>query len=865
MNIEKLSPMMQQYMEIKNKHKHQLVLYRLGDFYELFFEDAKIASRELDLVLTGRDCGLDERAPMCGVPHHSINGYIEKLVAKGYKVAICEQVEDAKQAKGIVKRDVVRIITKGTILDSKTIDETSNNYVMSIFQNKSGIGIALCDVSTGAFCSIKSENEMSLSKDLLNEIGKYNPSEIIVNSGFSFGKDIESYFGITPYVYLDWAYNYMTAKTILLDHFNLHNLSIFNMEDDLLKICASGGLLEYLKETQKNTLSHIIKIQDGNDKDYMILDVSSRKNLELIENARDRGKKGSLFWVLNATNTPSGSRLLKSFLNAPLISKEKIEERLNAVEELYNNYILRDDIIFHLKNIRDVEKITSKIIYRSINPKDLISLKASIGEFPKIKELLINTNTNEIQNIFSSIDKLEDVFSLIDTSILEEAPVSFKDGNIFKNGINKDLDELREIKTSGTSWLIKIEEKEKEKTGIKNLKIKYNKIFGYYFDVTNSYLNLVPDYFIRKQTLANSERYITEELKEIEEKILGADLKISELEEAMYNSLIDSLTKEVKRIKDTMDVISLLDVYISLALTAISNKYVKPKINTNGVIEIKNGRHPVVEKINNEFIPNDTNLNFTNRLSIITGPNMAGKSTYMRQVALITLLAQIGSFVPCEYANIGIVDRIFTRVGASDDLATGQSTFMVEMNEVANILNNATKNSLLILDEIGRGTSTFDGLSIAWSILEHIADIEELGAKTLFATHYHELTELEGTVDGVKNYCFNAVEKDNKIVFHRKLVEGFVEHSYGIHVASLAGIPDKLTKRAHRILQVLEDTKSDKDVKMDNPLTYYDTSDEMENYKAVFKQITSIDVDNLTPREALRRLYEIKSLANKEH
>lgn len=856
-----LTPMMKQYMEIKEKHKSHLVFYRLGDFYELFFDDALLASKELDLVLTGRDCGQKERAPMCGVPHHSASGYIEKLVQKGYKVAICEQVEDAKEAKGIVKRDVVRVVTKGTILDSKIIDDTSNNYVMSIFQNKLGLGLALCDVSTGLFYSLKLEDEGSLYKDLSNEIGKYNPNEIIVNSAFVYNEEIENQFNIRPYVYSDWAFNYMTSNALLLSHFNLHNLSVFNMADDLLKICASGGMLEYLKETQKNALSHIIKIQDGNNRDYMVLDVSSRRNLELTENAKDHGKKGSLFWVINKTNTSSGSRLLKSILNAPLVSKEKIQNRLDAVEELYNNYILRDEITSYLKNIRDIEKIVSKIIYRNVSPKDLVSLKTSIKEFPKIKGLLKEINTYELKNIYEGIDDLIDVFTLINSSINDEAPISTKEGNIFLDGINRDLDELRQIKKSGTSWLLKIEEEEKAKTGIKSLKIKYNKIFGYYIDVTKSYLNLVPDHYIRKQTLANSERYITEELKEIEEKILGADSKISELEEAMYNSLVNSLTKEIKRIKDTMDNISLLDVYISLSIVAVSNKYVKPEINDTGLIEIKNGRHPVVEKLNSEFIPNDTCLDFSNRLSIITGPNMAGKSTYMRQVALITLLGQIGSFVPADEANIGIVDRIFTRVGASDDLATGQSTFMVEMSEVANILNNATKNSLLILDEIGRGTSTFDGLSIAWSILEYIANKDELGAKTLFATHYHELTELEGKVEGVKNYCFNAIENNNKIIFHRKLVEGFVEHSYGIHVASLAGIPNKLTKRAKDILKVLESTRTNEELEIDNNISYYDTSDEMENYKIILEQLNSIDIDNLTPIDALKKLYEIKDLS----
>ncbi|MFV0503376.1 MAG: DNA mismatch repair protein MutS [Lachnospirales bacterium] len=848
--MPKLTPMMNQYMEIKEKYKDMFLFYRLGDFYELFFEDAKEASRILDLTLTGKSCGQTERAPMCGVPYHSAQGYITKLIEMGHKVAICEQVEDAKEAKGLVKREVVRVITPGTITDT---DEKNNNYIMSIFENKSGLGFGICDVATGDFYVSSFLN--GTKKDLTNEIGKFSPKEIIVNAAFSKKEEIEKMFNISPYTYSDWAFNYKTSEKTLINHFNIFNLRVYDMDDNVLEISATGALLNYLKETQKNSLNHITKIKRSHDENHMILDLSSRKNLELTESVNGKNKKNSLFWVLNKTLTPSGSRLMRTFVETPLINKNKIEERLNGVSAIKENYILKEDLKQLLAHVKDVERILGRIIYRTVNGRDLVALKNSIFVFPEIKEILKDIDVPIIKKIYNNLDNLEDISTLITSSINEDPPFSIREGNIIANGYNKDLDDLRTIKNDGTGWLIKIENEEKEKTGIKNLKIKYNKIFGYYLEVTKSYLNLVPDRYIRKQTLANAERYITEDLKVVEEKILNADSKIVDIEYAIFMNIVFQLEEKIPRIQQSMESISYLDVLLSLAQVAESNNYVKPEINTQGIIEIEDGRHPVVEKIADEFIENTTSLHYENRLSIVTGPNMSGKSTYMRQVALITLMAQVGSYIPAKKGNIGIVDRIFTRVGASDDLATGQSTFMVEMNEVANILINATENSLLILDEIGRGTSTFDGLSIAWAILEYIA--KEKKSKTLFATHYHELSDLEGKLDGVKNYCINVEKKGEDIIFLRKIKEGSIDHSYGIHVAKLAGIPKELISRSKNILHVLESTSNKTEIELEKDQVYYNEENE---FKELIDEIKSADINNLTPIDALNLVYKLKEM-----
>lgn len=844
-------------MKIKENYKYCLLFYRLGDFYELFFEDAVIASRELDITLTGKDCGMEERAPMCGVPFHSADGYVAKLIEKGYKVAICEQTEDPKKAKGIVKREVIRIVTPGTVLDTNVLDEGKNNYIMCIFKNADGYGVASCDVSTGEFqvTSVSSGFE----NKVIDEIARFTPSEIICNKNVELGEKINKIFNIKVNEYSEWAFDYQNANICLCNHFKTLNLGGFGLENDRPCVCCAGGLLQYLIETQKNNLSHISTIKKYASNKYMVLDISSRRNLELTQTIRDKSKKGSLLWVLDKTKTAMGARLLRKWLEQPLINAEDINKRLDAVESFKNNPFGREELKELLNTVHDIERLMSKVIYTTANARDLAALRSSFEYLPHIKNTLTQFDSEYINEIYERFDCLEDIYELINESIAEQPPFSVREGGLIKKGYNEEVDKLRSAKEDGSTWLMELEAKEKEETGIPKLKIKYNRVFGYYIEVTNSYKDKVPERYIRKQTLANAERYITPELKEIEDTILGADEKVVALEYDLFSDVRNKIAQKVERIQNTAYGVSVIDVICSLGETADKNGYVKPVVNNGNYINIKEGRHPVVERVSKEpFIPNDTYLNEEESLAVITGPNMAGKSTYMRQTALLVLMAQAGSFVPAESAEIGITDRIFTRVGASDDLATGQSTFMVEMVEVANILNNATEKSLLILDEIGRGTSTFDGLSIAWAVLEYIA--EKIGARTLFATHYHELTELEGKVRGVKNYCVSVKEKGEDIIFLRKIVEGGTDRSYGVHVAKLAGVPSIVVKRANTILRLLSsedkgvNTEGEFDFKYDDEPIYR----KAEILNEISADFENMDLNNITPFEAMKKLYDIK-------
>lgn len=803
-----LTPMMQQYMETKNEYKDCILFYRLGDFYEMFFDDALTASKELEITLTGKNCGLDERAPMCGIPYHAVDGYLSKLISKGYKVAICEQVEDPKTAKGIVKREVIRIVTPGTNLNTQVLDETKNNYLMSIVHTDNEYGISIVDITTGDFYL----TEVDTNRKLLDEINKFGPTEIICNDSFYVSgvdiDDLKNRLGISISALEPWYFDDELCHRSLKNHFQVSSLDGLGLKDYTIGVIAAGSIMQYLVETQKNSLSHLTTIIPYVTSKYMLLDSSTRRNLELNYTLREKQKRGSLLWVLDKTKTAMGARLLRNYIEQPLIDAEEINGRLDAIAELNNNLIMREEIREYLNPVYDLERLITKVSYKSANPRDLIAFKSSLSMLPHISCLLTEVESKLLKEIYHNLDPLEDVFDLIEKAIVEEPPLALKEGGIIKEGYNEEVDKLRKAKTEGKTWLADLEAKERDNTGIKNLKIKYNKVFGYYLEVTNSYQSLVPDTWSRKQTLANAERYITPELKELEDIILGAEDKLFSLEYDLFTEIRDKIAKEVVRIQTTAKAVAKIDVFASLALVAERNNFVRPNINEEGVIDIKDGRHPVVEKMitNDLFVSNDTYLdNKENRVSIITGPNMAGKSTYMRQTALIVLMAQIGSFVPAASANVGIVDRIFTRVGASDDLASGQSTFMVEMTEVANILRNATKNSLLVLDEIGRGTSTFDGLSIAWAVVEHISNPRLLGAKTLFATHYHELTELEGKLDSVNNYCIAVKEQGEDIVFLRKIVKGGADKSYGIQVAKLAGVPDSVLKRARQIANELSE------------------------------------------------------------
>ena len=875
--MAELTPMMQQYMKTKEEYKDCILFYRLGDFYEMFFDDALTASRELEITLTGKNCGLEERAPMCGVPYHAVDGYLTRLVSKGYKVAICEQVEDPKLAKGIVKREVVRIVTPGTNLNTQALDETKNNYIMCIVYLADHYGLSVADVSTGDYFV----TELDSSRKLLDEIAKFAPSEIVCNEPFYMSgtdlEDLKNRLGIAIYSLDSWYFDDAMCTRTLKDHFKVSSLEGLGLSDYNCGMIAAGALLSYLYETQKTSLSHLTGIVSYTTGKYMLLDSSTRRNLELCETLREKQKRGSLLWVLDKTKTAMGARTLRGYIEQPLICKEEIVKRLDAVDELMNNAIAREEIREYLTPVYDLERLISKITYQSANPRDLTAFQNSLEMLPHIKYILEEMTSPLLKQLHDELDPLEELYDLLKSAIIEEPPLAMKEGGIIREGYSEEVDRLRNAKTEGKTWLAQLEAEEREKTGIKNLKIKYNKVFGYYLEVTNSYKDLVPDYYMRKQTLTNAERYIIPKLKELEDTILGAEDKLYALEYELYCNVRDTIAAEVVRIQKTAKAIAKIDVFASLALVAERNNYVRPKINEKGVIDIKNGRHPVVEKMipNDMFIDNDTYLDDKkNRISIITGPNMAGKSTYMRQSALIVLMAQIGSFVPAKSANIGIVDRIFTRVGASDDLASGQSTFMVEMTEVANILRNATNKSLLILDEIGRGTSTFDGLSIAWAVVEHISNSKLLGAKTLFATHYHELTELEGKIDSVNNYCIAVKEKGDDIVFLRKIVKGGADKSYGIQVAKLAGVPESVITRAKEIVSELSEadiTTQVRDISVKNTepkrkTKKYDEVDlaQMSLFDTVkdddvLKELQDLDVSRMTPMDALNTIYRLQN------
>ncbi|MDK0918001.1 DNA mismatch repair protein MutS [Clostridium perfringens] len=799
----KLTPMMRQYFEIKENYKDCILFFRLGDFYEMFFEDAETAARELELVLTGRDCGLEKRAPMCGIPFHASNSYIGRLVAKGYKVAICEQVEDPKVAKGIVKRDVIKVITPGTYTDSSFVEETKNNYIMTIYSDleRNRCSLAITDISTGDFLATEGELEKGV---ILDEISKFNPKEIILLDSLDqeLIKDITL---TTPALISRKPIEYFEKnfEEVLNNQFGEKSNSL-----SLMVKKSSNALVKYILDTQKISLTNINDIEVYSLVDFMTIDLSSRRNLELTENLREKSKKGSLLWVLDKTETSMGSRMLRRWIEEPLVNKEKITLRLNAVEELFNDLSLNDSLKEALHDIYDIERILGKISNKNANAKDLIALKTSIGKIPNVKGIIENCTSSLLNDYYNNLDDLRDIYELLEKSIKEDPSLTLKDGDLIKDGFNSEIDELRLAKTNGKDWISSLENREREFTGIKSLKVGFNKVFGYYIEISKANYSSIPEgRYIRKQTLANAERFITPELKEIEEKLLGASEKLCSLEYDIFLDIRNEVENHIDRLKTTAKIIAELDCISNLAFVALENDFIKPEINEDGETKIENGRHPVVEKVipKGEFIPNDTIINKDdNQLLIITGPNMAGKSTYMRQVAIITLMCQIGSFVPASKANISVVDKIFTRIGASDDLAGGKSTFMVEMWEVSNILKNATENSLVLLDEVGRGTSTYDGLSIAWSVIEYICKNKNLRCKTLFATHYHELTKLEGEIHGVRNYSVAVKEVDNNIIFLRKIIEGGADQSYGIEVAKLAGIPDEVINRAKEILETLE-------------------------------------------------------------
>ena len=874
-DIKKLSPMMAEYVKTKQQYKDCILFYRLGDFYEMFFEDALTVTKELEITLTGKDCGLEERAPMCGVPFHAAETYINRLIEKGYKVAICEQVEDPKKAKGLVKREVIRVVTPGTTLDAASLDESKNNYLMSIVSMEDHFGCAIADISTGD-CFL---TEVDKPQKLLDEINKFVPAEIICNDAFFMSgvdtDDLKNRLGICVFPLDAWYFDDSLCKRTLKEHFHVNTLEGLGIQDYDIGVIASGALFLYLQETQKSALSHMAGIRPYAAEKYMLIDSSSRRNLELVETLREKNKRGSLLWVLDKTKTAMGARTLRSYVEQPLIDAQEINRRLEALEELNKSPMLRDEIREYLNPIYDLERLISRISYQSANPRDLIAFASSLEMLPHIRQILKDFKTPLLTELYEDMDPLEDIASLIKSAIVDEPPLAQKDGGIIREGYHEDVDKFRRSRTDGKKWLTELEVREKERTGIKSLKIKYNRVFGYSLEVTNSFKELVPENYIRKQTLTNAERYITQELKDLEDLILGAEDKLYALEYELFCEVRDKVGAEVVRIQKTAKAVAALDVFASLALVAQRNNYVRPKINESGVLDIKNGRHPVVEQMieHDMFIANDTYLdNQKKRVSIITGPNMAGKSTYTRQTALIVLMAQIGSFVPADKANIGIVDRIFTRVGASDDLASGQSTFMIEMTEVANILRNATSRSLLILDEIGRGTSTFDGLAIAWAVIEHISDTKLCGAKTLFATHYHELTELEGKISGVNNYCIAVKEKGDDIVFLRKIVKGGADKSYGIQVAKLAGVPDSVICRAKELVEELSDadiTAAVKDLTSSSKKKQkivYDQVDmaQMSLFDTVqdndiVEEIRNLDMSHLTPMEAMNILYNLQN------
>ena len=880
--ISEVTPMMQKYLETKQQYQDCILFYRLGDFYEMFFKDAEIVSKELELTLTGKACGMEERAPMCGIPYHAVDSYLPRLVSRGYKVAICEQVEDPKMAKGLVKREVIRIVTPGTNTNMQTLEANRNNYCFCVFYTDNKIGIAVADVSTGDFFL----SEVDDLTKLRDEIMKYEPSEIICNEAFLMsGEDIEALkerLHLPVSVLEAHIFDDNSCRQILQKHFHVNTLIGLGVDDFPIGLIASGALLKYLYDTQMTELGHITHITPYLASKYMLIDSSTRRNLELTETLREKQKRGSLLWVLDKTKTAMGGRMLRSALEQPLINVEEMNSRLDAIETLNGNSIARDEIREYMNPIYDLERLLARVSYKTANPRDLLAFKSSLSMLPGIRAVLEDMEDNKLlSELRSRIDGLEDISSLIEAAINEDAPITVHEGDIIKDGFDDDIDRLRSVKVEGKGWLSAYEEEEKEKTGLKTLKVKYHKAFGYYFEVTNSYKDQVPDYFIRRQTLTNAERFTTDKLKELEDAILNSEDKLVALEHELFCNIRDAIAAEIERIQRTAKAVAELDMLCSLAFVSEKNHYVRPKLNEKGIIDIKDGRHPVVEQMINNglFVENDTFLDTKNNcISIITGPNMAGKSTYMRQTALIVLLAQIGCFVPARSANIGIVDRIFTRVGASDDLASGQSTFMVEMNEVSNILRNATPKSLLILDEIGRGTSTFDGLSIAWAVVEHISNTKILGARTLFATHYHELTELEGKMNNVNNYCIAVRESGDDIVFLRKIVKGGADRSYGIQVAKLAGVPEMVIDRAKVIAAQLQDndiTEKIQAISVDNggdgkgkhqktkhldevdlgQMSFFETvSDE-----DVIKELMDVEITALTPIDALNTLYKLQN------
>ena len=862
-----LSPMMQQYLRIHGAYPDCLLLFRLGDFYELFFEDAKTASKVLELTLTGKDCGLEERAPMCGVPYHSVNAYIEKLISQGYKVAICEQMEDPALAKGLVERDVVRVITAGTVTDPTMLEDKANNYLMCVFLDEKKAGLAYTDVSTGEFYVMEPERNL-----LRAEIARINPMEIICNDPpqltAAAGGEIHGICGQPQ----QW-FQRRNAEETLKEHYHLGQLTALGLTDRKEASCAAGALLKYLHETQKNSLEHIRTLRFAENGRTMLLDQNTRRNLELTESLRGERKKGTLLGLIDRTSTAMGGRLLRRWVEEPLLDEQEINCRLDAVEELVRDRILGMTLAEELEGVYDMERLMNKVAYRNMNARDCLALCASLKRIPGIRELLCNTESAEMIRIRQELDPLEDLTALLERAINPDAPVVITEGGIIREGYSAILDDYREAQTSGKQWILDLEAKEREETGIRNLRIQYNKVFGYYIEVTKSFLSQVPERYIRKQTLTGAERYMTPELKEVEQKIIGAQEQSVRLELQLFSEIRDKIAEQIGSIQQTAHALKTLDVYQSLSRTASENRYVRPVITADGSLFIQEGRHPVVEQNmkDGEFIPNDTVLDCDeNRMMIITGPNMAGKSTYMRQVALICLMAQIGSFVPAKEAKLPVCDRIFTRVGASDDLASGQSTFMVEMSETAHILRNATKNSLIILDEIGRGTSTFDGLSIAWAVVEYIADREKIGAKTLFATHYHELSELEGHLEGVKNFCISVKEHGEDVLFLRKIIRGGADKSFGVHVARLAGVPRPVILRAHEIQARLEVSNINQNTIGQNILgekTVNRKNEQMDlfEYKKdeIIQELQQLDVMAITPMEAMNTLFLLREKARK--
>ena len=867
--MAELSPMMKQYFEIKKDYEDTILLFRLGDFYEMFYDDAKIASRELELVLTGRDCGQEERAPMCGVPFHSADSYIAKLVSRGYKVAVCEQMEDPAAAKGIVKRDVIRVITPGTVIESSMLDESKNNYLASVCIAEGKVGMCFIDISTGEVNL--TEFYENIEQRVVNEMGRYLPSEILINPGMVSFKTVADFISKkldASVELLTEEFEFDNAEKVCKEHFGINDLTAISLNQRNCAVCALGAALSYLMSAQRHGLDNIQNIAFYTDAKYMNLGISAIRNLELLETMRDREKKGSLLWVLDKTKTAMGKRMLRSFIERPLYDCAEISKRLNAVDELYSNTPLRENEMEILTGVYDMERLMTRVVYNTANAKELLSLKSTLEKLPSVKDGLKDCKCGLLQTIYGETDTLDDVCALIDASINEDAPFSVREGGMIKDGFNRELDELREIVNGGRTVIAKLEADEQEKTGIKKLRIGYNKVFGYYFEVLNSYKELVPDHYIRKQTLTNCERYITEELKELETKVLGAQERIVGLEYEIFNSIRKKIAGEYLRTQRTAHALALLDVLCSFAAVSVRNNYTRPNINDKGIIRISEGRHPVIEELlkNTLFVSNDALLDRgKNRTAIITGPNMAGKSTFMRQIAIIVLMAQMGCFVPARSADIGIVDSIFTRVGASDDLSSGQSTFMVEMNEVAEILKYATADSLIILDEIGRGTSTFDGMSIARAVVEYISDKKKIGAKTLFATHYHELSELEKTVDGVKNYNIAVKKHGDDITFLRRIVRGGADGSYGIEVAKLAGLPDNVIKRAKTILKTLEDNDLMKP-KTETVVPEPEFEDIQISFSGnmhdeIIEKLKNIDINTLTPIESMGILYELADKA----